>query len=95
MATHYARFALSLLMGAVALLAHTGSADAGQPWSCMCNGTMKRFIASTRACEWQQPKNKSVRLMRQLTRCTRAEFIDWNAKACRSEGCTLPSYMKR
>jgi hypothetical protein len=90
MATHTGHFTIALLLGAGALIAHIETADAGQPWSCQCNGVTKRFIASTRACERSQPKNKSVRLMRDLTRCTRAEFITWNRNACISEGCTLP-----
>ncbi len=91
----YRHFIILLTLGAGAVFATTTSADAGQPWSCQCKGASKRFIASTHACEWSQPKNTSVRLARQLTPCTRAEFVAWNRKACRSEGCTLPRSMMR
>ncbi len=85
---------VAVMLAAAALLTTAETANAGQPWSCSCNGVNKRFIASTHACEWSQSKNKNVKLARQLSPCTRAEFVGWNRKACVQEGCTLPRSMR-
>jgi hypothetical protein len=71
----------------------TTSAHAGQPWSCICDGQPKRFIASTYACEFDRYKD-SGRRVRQgskllVPRCTAPQFRAWNRRACASEGCTL------
>jgi hypothetical protein len=89
---------LNGLLGAaatvLAITLATPAAEAGQPWSCSCNGKPKRFIASTNACEWSQPKNQSARKLpnrrSKMIPCTRAEFVTWNRKACVKAGCTLP-----
>ncbi len=84
---------LHLAVGASAVALSMGiaapSAEAGQPWSCTCNGKTQRFIASTKACERAQPKNRKIRLMRNYIPCTSAEFTAWNRNACAKEGCTL------
>jgi hypothetical protein len=69
------------------------SAQAGQPWSCMCDGSPKRFIASTYACEVDRYKGTG-RTVRQggkllVPRCTAPQFRAWNRRACASEGCGL------
>ena len=84
---------LHVVLGASALGLSLGiaapSAEAGQPWSCTCQGKTKRFIASTKACERAQPKNRNIKGMGKLIPCTRAEFTAWNRNACAQEGCTL------
>jgi hypothetical protein len=66
----------------------TTEAAAGTPWSCVCNGKPKRFIASTRICEHQlaAANGKKVRA------CTTEQFKAWNRKACKQEGCSPPSW---
>ena len=89
---------MSIVAASLAVFATIPTAEAGQPWSCLCDGVKKRFIASTKACEWSQPKNRSLRNtpggMRLLTSCTRSEFIAWNRKACIQEKCSLPKSMR-
>jgi hypothetical protein len=88
---------------AIAVLAGVGtvapSAEAGQPWSCVCQGKPKRFIASTKACEWRLPRNKPLvnkpGALRLLSACTSNEFEAWNRKACKQEGCRPPRWMKK
>jgi hypothetical protein len=77
--------------GAVAFLASLAPspAEAGQPWSCTCNGKTKRFIASTKACEKAQPKNSNIKRMSKMIACTRTEFVAWNQNACAQKSCTL------
>jgi hypothetical protein len=94
------RLRLSAMVGAFGLIGlvaiDTPTAEAGQPWSCTCNGVTKRFIASTKACEINLPRNKRYLKVpggrRLLSQCTRPEFISWNKKACASEGCSLPPW---
>lgn len=81
-----------LAAGAVglALVAMVPAADAGTPWSCMCEGKKKRFIGATRACEIDMYQRTHKTLDGYKFRgpsCTRAQFIAWNARACRQEGC--------
>lgn len=84
---------LHAALGASALALSMGvapsPAEAGQPWSCTCNGKTKRFIASTKACEKAQPKNSSIKRMSKMIPCTRSEFVAWNQKACAQKSCTL------
>ena len=91
-------FVLCIVAASLAIFSTVPTAEAGQPWSCMCDGVKKRFIASTKACEWSQPKNRSLVNtpggMRLLKACTRSEFVDWNRKACAAEKCTLPKSMR-
>jgi len=56
---------------------------AGQPWHCICNGQDKRFVASTRHCEYQMgvPRGKS---------CTEAQWRRVYRPACAEMGCQLP-----
>jgi hypothetical protein len=77
---------------AATMLAGPG-AKAGQPWSCICDGQPKRFIASTYACEFDRYKG-SGRAVRQggkllVPRCTAPQFRAWNRRACASEACTM------
>jgi hypothetical protein len=71
-------------------------AEAGQPWSCVCRGKPKRFIASTHMCEKDlhkasgKPAARGFKLL--VPACTRAQFIAWNTKACRAEGCKPPKF---
>ena len=81
------------LLVTFALFGSIATANAGQPWSCLCKGVAKRFIASTNACEKSQPKNNpavfSPTGRRVLTPCTQSEFKAWNRRACEQEGCRL------
>jgi hypothetical protein len=84
-----------LAAGAVGLagLVFASVAEAGTPWSCVCDGKTKRFIGATRACELDmyQRTHKSLDGYKlRGPRCTRADFIAWNSQACREEGCKPP-----
>lgn len=91
-----------VLLGVIAVAAlmiiAAPTAEAGQPWSCSCDGVKKRFIAPTKACEWSQPKNRSLINKpggrRLLKACTHTEFVAWNRNACAQEKCTLPKSMR-
>jgi hypothetical protein len=69
------------------------SAYAGQPWSCMCDGQLKRTIASTYACESDLYKGSGRRVHQGfklfVPACTRTQFRAWNRRACAKTGCTL------
>jgi hypothetical protein len=58
-------------------------AEAGTPWSCVCKGKPKRFIASTHICE----HHLSAATGKKVRACTTAQFKAWNRKACKQEGC--------
>lgn len=79
---------------AATLASGGGKAEAGQPWSCICQGKARRFIASTYKCEHDLWKGKGVRVSSGfrlfVPRCTRAQFRVWQAKACRKAGCLPP-----
>ncbi len=85
--------ATTVQFATLALLGGMATADAGQPWSCLCKGVAKRFVASTHACEFSQPKNIpavfSPSGRRVLTPCTLSEFKAWNRRACEQQGCRL------
>ena len=72
------------------------SAEAGQPWSCICDGKPKRYIASTHMCEKdlhrksKKPVAQGFKLL--VPACTRAQFIAWNTRACKQEGCKPPKW---
>jgi hypothetical protein len=55
---------------------------AAQPWSCMCDGERKRFLASTRYCE----KRMSVPKGRW---CTKRQIRTVYGPACAERGCRL------
>ena len=69
------------------------AANAGQPWSCMCDGRLKRTIASTYACESDLHKGTGRRVHQGfklfVPACNRTQFRNWNRRACASIGCTL------
>lgn len=69
------------LAGALASIAlvQTTSAYAAQPYSCVCRGKVERFLASTRYCEHQHNARS----------CTREQFRQTYAKACRDMGCRI------
>jgi hypothetical protein len=82
--------AATLVAGAL----HTATtAQAGQPWSCLCDGTIKRTIASTYACESDLHKGSGRRVSSGfklfVPRCTAPQFRSWNRRACARIGCTL------
>jgi hypothetical protein len=87
-------FKIFLAISTVAAAAFSGpAAQAGQPWSCICDGQPKRFIASTYACETSLYKGTG-RTVRQggkllVPRCTVPQFRAWNRRACASAGCSL------
>ena len=89
--------ALSALgVASVALLVLGVPAEAGQPWSCVCNGKPKRFIGSTNICGKDLYRSTHTVILEgvklKIPRCSRAQFVAWNARACREEGCKLPKY---
>jgi len=60
------------------------AAHAGTPWWCTCQGQAKRFIASSHICE----HDLAERTGKKVKQCSGAQFVAWNRKACRLEGCT-------
>jgi hypothetical protein len=82
---------ISNFVAATALSAN--SAHAGQPWSCICDGSPKRFIASTYACESSLYKGTGRRVHEGfklfVPACTAPQFRAWNRRACTRIGCTL------
>ena len=56
----------------------SSTAEAAQPYWCLCNGAKKRFLASTHKCE----HDHHVKL------CSAAQFRDFNRQACASNNCT-------
>lgn len=90
--------ATGLAAVAATLLAGTPAA-AGQPWHCLCDGEPKRFIASSYACEHDLHKGKGMQVSSGfrlfVPRCTRAQFRDWQASACRARGCEPPRSRQR
>jgi hypothetical protein len=90
------QFRLSLIASGFAFAATmlpAASASAGQPWSCMCDGKVKRTIASTYACESDLHKGSGRRVSSGfklfVPRCTAPQFRSWNRRACAKIGCTL------
>jgi hypothetical protein len=89
-----ALLATGAIGAAVMLLAP--SAEAGQPWSCVCNGKTKRYIASTHMCEKdlhkqsKKPVASGFKLL--VPACTRAQFIAWNTKLCQQQRCKPPKF---
>jgi hypothetical protein len=69
--------------------------EAGTPWSCVCDGKKKRFIGATKACELDAYFRAHKTLegySRRGPSCTRAQFVAWNTRACREEGCKPVKY---
>ena len=84
-------FGGAALMAAMAI--DMAPAEAATPWSCTCNGKVKRFLASTRACEinlYFKRGGKDIDGKVKLPSCSRRQFVAWNSNACRHEGCKLP-----
>jgi hypothetical protein len=81
-------FTRSLILTAVfgaytaATFGMTTAAAAAQPWWCTCKGTPKRFLASTRHCEFQfkLPRGQS---------CTKRQYTRVYGPACAEMGCKL------
>jgi hypothetical protein len=69
------------------------AAHAGQPWRCLCNGEIKRSVASTYACETSLYRGTGRRVSEGfklfVPACTRPQFRTWNRRACAKIGCTL------
>jgi hypothetical protein len=82
----------SISVPATVLTATT--AHAGQPWSCVCNGQSKRYVASTHACEAALYKGTGRRVHEGfklfVPACTRTQFRAWNRRSCAKMGCTPP-----
>jgi hypothetical protein len=74
-----AALAVSAMAGQ--MLAASG-ASAAQPWTCICKGEPKRFLASTRHCEFQNKIPKGAW-------CSKRQFQAVYGPACRAEGCKL------
>jgi hypothetical protein len=87
------KYKLVFVSAFIAALSAGSSAYAGTPWSCMCDGKVKRSIASTYICETSLYKGtgKTVRQGGKLLvpRCTAPQFRAWNRRACASIGCSL------
>lgn len=71
------------------------AAEAGQPWWCTCHGKPKRFTASTHICEhdlYVRTHKTGDGFTAKGPQCTRAQWIAWNTKACRHDGCAPPKF---
>ncbi len=93
------RMLKALLAGGAAglvALAFAPAAEAGQPWSCLCQGKPKRYIASTHMCEKdlhktsKKPVAQGFKLL--VPACTRAQFMAWNTRACKLQHCKPPKF---
>jgi len=90
------KIGLVVMLAVGAMMMFVPVAEAGQPWSCVCKGKPKRFIASTHMCEKDlhklsaKPVAKGFKLL--VPACTRAQFVAWNTKACRMQGCKPPRF---
>lgn len=75
--------ALLLVTASTPLVLPVAGAEAAQPWSCVCKGVKKRYLASTRHCEHQMklPKGKW---------CSKEQYRAVYGPACRAQGCRLP-----
>ena len=73
----------SLFVGSFATPAIlTGTvAHAAQPYTCICNGEKKRFLASTKYCERQN----------NVKSCSQQQYNATYTKACKANGCRLPT----
>ncbi len=58
-------------------------AEAAQPWSCVCKGEKKRFLASTRHCEKRMGLAKGQW-------CSKKQHRAVYGPACMKRGCQLP-----
>jgi hypothetical protein len=69
-------------------------AEAGFRWYCSCNGKQTMYLAGTYACVLNRTaKPPYVDIPgkgRRWNQCSRQEFVAWNRKACREEGCSPP-----
>lgn len=61
----------------------TWPTEAAQAWSCICNGERKRYLASTRHCEFKNDLPKGAW-------CSAAQWRAVYGPACREKGCVLP-----
>jgi hypothetical protein len=57
------------------------AAHAAQPYTCICNGEKKRFLASTKYCERQN----------NVKSCSQRQYNATYTKACKANGCRLPA----
>lgn len=73
----------SLFVGsfAVPVFLTGGIAHAAQPYSCICNGEKKRFLASTKHCERQH----------NVKSCSQKQYNATYTKACKANGCRFPT----
>lgn len=74
---------LGASLQAVGMFLTVGSiapAKAAQPNASICKGKSKRFLASAKACEHDF----------HVKSCSRAQFLLFNKRACRSNGCRAP-----
>ena len=71
---------LSVLAGGAVLT--VASALAAQPYTCVCKGDKKRFLASSRYCEHQY----------EVKSCSKAQYQVTYGKACHEMGCKFPKY---
>lgn len=60
----------------------TDRAEAAQAWYCICKGEKKRFLASTRHCEFKMKIAKGEF-------CTKDQYKTVYGPACAEKGCTL------
>jgi hypothetical protein len=76
------RLALAAAILAGPLLVVATPVAAGQPWTCVCGAVKKRYIASTRHCEFRNklPKGKL---------CSMKQYRAVYTPYCVKQGCTL------
>jgi hypothetical protein len=72
-----ARAVLVLMFSVVALALLPTPVSAGTPYTCRCEGKTKRFIGGTYFCGHRKPE------------CTYKQYIEFRARACASQNCTV------
>jgi hypothetical protein len=80
--SHRIGLALAVCAALASPLPLATPADAAQPWTCICKGEKKRFLASTRHCETQLKLAKGQW-------CSQAQFRAVYRPACAAKQCRL------
>jgi hypothetical protein len=81
--------AVALTACMLPMLAST--AEAGSPYTCICDGQKKRFIAGTHSCEVIRDHGKNIGLYKHRP-CSDREYRSWHRDACAESKCTPYRY---
>ena len=87
--------AAAMLIVSLNVSLNVPTAQAGQPWWCVCKGVPQRYTASTHICEsdlYRRSHKTTAGFKAKGPQCTRAQWIAWNTKACRQSGCAPPKF---